>query len=127
MLKGIGIDIVEIARIERAMLRRPRFKWRVFTEGEITYCGTKPNPALHYSARFAAKEAILKSIGTGFRGVKWTDIEICRDEHGRPYALFTGLAKGKLEELGVADVLISLSFTSGSAVAMAAAIMKKGD
>ncbi|MDI6800232.1 MAG: holo-ACP synthase [Actinomycetota bacterium] len=126
MLRGVGIDIVEVARIERAMTRHPRFKWRVFTEGEITYCEGKPNPPLHFAARFSAKEAILKAIGTGFRGVKCTDIEICRDELGRPFVVFIGRAKDRLEEIGVAEVLVSLSFTSDSAVAMAAAI-KKGD
>lgn len=126
MLRGVGIDIVEVARIERAMTRHPRFKWRVFTEGEIAYCEGKPNPPLHFAARFSAKEATLKAIGTGFRGVKWTDIEICKDELGCPFVTFIGCAKDKLKEIGVSEVLISLSFTSESAVAMAAAV-KKGD
>lgn len=127
MLKGVGIDIVEIARVKRAITRQPRFKWRVFTEGEIAYCESKPDPSPHFAVRFSAKEAILKAMGTGFRGVKWIDIEICKGDLGRPYVIFLGEAQDKLKELGIKEVLISLSFTSQTAVAMATAIGREDE
>ncbi|HDP70089.1 MAG TPA: holo-[acyl-carrier-protein] synthase [Actinobacteria bacterium] len=122
MVKGIGVDIVEIERIKKAIQQYPRFKHRVFTPQEQNYCMSKANPHLHFAVRFAAKEAILKSLGTGLRKIKWVELEICRDELGKPFVKFFGNASERLKEYGVSDVLISLSFCHHSAVASAIAI-----
>jgi len=92
MITGTGIDLVEVARI-RALLERHagRFTQRTFTAGEISYCESCADPAMHYAARFAAKEAAAKALGTGLwseAGVNWTDIEVTRAESGRPGLVF---------------------------------------
>ena len=85
MIRGTGIDLIEIERIERIITRRgEKFLSRVFTPGEIEYSYRSGRPARHLAARFAAKEAVLKALGTGLRQVSWTDIEIQRDELGKP-------------------------------------------
>ncbi|MDO8886023.1 holo-ACP synthase [Candidatus Oleimmundimicrobium sp.] len=122
MIKGIGVDIIEIERVKKAIQRHPQFQVRVFTSSEQDYCLSKANPFLHFAVRFAAKEAILKAIGTGFRGVEWTDLEICRDKLGKPFVKFFGGAAKKLKEYEIGDVLISLSFCHHSAIASAVAI-----
>lgn len=122
MIKGIGIDIVEVDRIEQAINRRKRFTERVFTEGERDYCLSKHLPHRHFAARFAAKEAALKALGTGFRGVKWTDFDVRRDKWGRPYLRLSGNAASIAREKGVCDIFISLSFSRESAIAQAIAV-----
>ena len=96
MITGTGIDLVEVARI-RAMLAKhgPRFTARTFTELETAYCNAAADPAIHFAARFAAKEAAAKALGTGLwseAGVVWTDIEVLRAEDGRPSLQFHGKA-----------------------------------
>ena len=95
---GIGIDLVEVPRI-REMLERhgQRFKERTFTADEIAYCDACADPAMHYAARFAAKEAAAKALGTGLwaQGVDWKDIEIRREESGQPRLHFHGGAGGR--------------------------------
>jgi len=92
MITGTGIDLVEVARIRELLERHAeRFKQRTFTAGEITYCDACADPAMHYAARFAAKEAAAKALGTGLwseAGVNWTDIEVTRAESGRPSLVF---------------------------------------
>src|SRR3990172_2919217 len=122
MIKGIGIDIIEIHRIKKAIVRRKRFTERVFTESERDYCLSKPSPHLHFAARFAAKEAAVKALGTGMRGYKWTDFEIRRDKWGRPYLRLSGNAAELARERGVCDIFISLSLSRESAVASAIAV-----
>ncbi len=126
MVKGIGVDIIEIERVKKAIQRHPQFQSRVFTTQERDYCLSKANPHLHFAVRFAAKEAILKAMGTGFRGIKWTDLEICRDELGKPFVKFFGNAPQCLKKYGISDILISLSFCHHSAIASAVAI-KSGE
>lgn len=91
MITGTGIDLVEVARIRDLLTRHAeRFKQRTFTAGEIAYCDACADPAMHYAARFAAKEAAAKALGTGLwseAGVKWTDIEVTRAESGKPSLL----------------------------------------
>jgi holo-[acyl-carrier protein] synthase len=122
MIKGIGIDIVEINRIEKAITRRRRFVERIFTKSERDYCLSRHRPYLHFAVRFAAKEAALKALGTGMRGMKWTDFEVRRDKWGKPYLVLGGnaatLARGK----GICDIFISLSFSRESAIASAIAV-----
>jgi len=123
MIKGIGVDIVEISRIEKAIRKRKeRFIERVYTEAERKYCFGKPRPSRHFAARFAAKEAVTKALGTGKRGMRWTDVEVCRNPNGSPYIKLRGGAAARAQEHGVCDVAISLSFNRNNAVASAVAI-----
>lgn len=89
MITGIGIDLIEVARIREMLVKHAgRFKARTFTAAEIAYCELNADPAMHYAARFAAKEAAAKALGTGLwseAGINWTDIEVLRDpQTGRP-------------------------------------------
>lgn len=121
---GIGVDIVEIARMERIMHVTPGFFPRMFTEEERMYCESSARPAAHYACRFAAREAVLKSLGVGFgqQGVGRRDVSVSRDANGRPIAVLSGGALAVAQALGVQEVAISLSFTSDLAVANAMAI-----
>src|SRR5207248_11059936 len=94
MIVGTGIDIAEVPRIGESIERfGARFLQRVFTEGERRYCDSKANRVERYAARFAAKEAAMKALGTGWsRGVRWRDIEICRQPGGRPTISLHGQA-----------------------------------
>ena len=121
-LAGIGVDIVDIARMERVLERTPRFAQRVFTEDERAYCDSTGRPAAHYACRFAAREAVVKALGCGFsRGVRFDDVSVAQDASGRPRALLRGRAAEIAAEQGVLDVAISLSFTREMAVANAVA------
>jgi len=121
-VKGIGVDIVEIGRLKRAIERYPQLQSRLFTSREREYCLSKARAHLHFAVRFAAKEAALKALGTGFRGVKWTDMEVRRDSLGRPLLYLDGRAALMAREKGISDVLISLSFSGGNAIASAIAL-----
>jgi holo-[acyl-carrier protein] synthase len=94
MIRGIGIDIIEVARIQAILSRYPeRFLKRVFTSNEQAYCFKRKEPALHLAGRFAAKEAVVKALGTGFRqGLSWLDIEIYHDAQGKPCVALSPLA-----------------------------------
>ena len=114
---GIGIDLVEVSRI-RALLERSgdRFKERVFTPDEIDYCDSCADAAMHYAARFAAKEAMVKALGTGFtEGINWKDIEVRRNEKGAPSLCLHGQAAQVAEGLGVRQTFLSLSHTDTTA------------
>lgn len=126
MVKGLGVDIVEVERIKKALERREQLYLRLFTSNERKYCSAKVRPYKHYALRFAAKEAVLKSLGIGLRGVKWTDIEINHDLLGKPQVNLAGKAAKKATELGVDEILISLSFSRENAVASAVALQRNG-
>ncbi len=119
MIVGTGIDIAEVPRIAAAIERfGERFLRRIFTENEIRYCESKANRIERYAARFAAKEAAMKAIGTGWRhGVAWIDIEVRREPGGRPTVAFTGRAGEFAARLGVKRAALSLSHTKEQAVA----------
>ncbi len=87
MLKGLGIDIIEVKRIKRLMEQYgDKFFKRILTDAEINYCKSFPNPEVHFAGRFASKEAYSKAIGTGVsKDFKWKDIEILNDKRGKPY------------------------------------------
>ncbi|WP_172135662.1 holo-ACP synthase [Adlercreutzia sp. ZJ473] len=120
---GLGVDIVEIERVRRILARTPSFARRVFSEAEQAYCDGKADPAVHYATRFAAKEAVVKALGTGFaEGVGVRDIEVRRTSKGRPYVVLTGRAREVAREQGVREIPLSLSFTHAEAVACAMAI-----
>lgn len=120
---GLGVDIVEIARMKRILARTPSFCSRVFSEEERAYCDATANPEVHYATRFAAKEAVVKALGTGFtRGIGVRDIEVRRNAKGRPFVVLSGRAKEVAAEQGVRELPLSLSFTHTDAVACAMAI-----
>ena len=118
MIVGIGIDLVKIDRIDKAGKDHPGFLERVFTEREREYCARQKYPAQHYAGRFAAKEAVLKAIGTGWSaGVKWTDIEVLHGEGGGPIVNLSGRVKDLMDLRGVKQVFLSYSHDEGYAVA----------
>lgn len=119
MILGTGVDLAEVARI-RASIERygDRFTRRVFTEGEIAYVERKANKYERYAARFAAKEAGMKAIGTGWSsGVKWQDLEVANLPSGRPTLALHGAAGEIATRLGVKAVHLSLTHTSEQALA----------
>src|SRR5436853_5857264 len=119
MIVAIGIDIVEIARIEEVFARRgERFRNRVFTESEIAYCESRAAKMESYAARFAAKEAAMKALGTGWGdGVGWHDIEVRRSPTGVPSLQFRGRALERLNELGARRAHLSLTHSRDMAMA----------
>jgi holo-[acyl-carrier protein] synthase len=122
MITGLGVDIVEIGRMEAALRRHPRMRERIFSEDERAYCDRRNRPEVHYALRFAAKEAVLKALGTGFAGVRFTDVEVVRDAGGRPVPRLSGRARQVADDLGVVELHLSLSYTHTTAVASAVAI-----
>lgn len=119
MIVSIGTDIIEVYRIRETLERTPRFVERVFTEKEREYCEAKGAvSAQSYAARFAAKEALLKALRTGWRGkISWQDVEIKNDKFGAPYFEISGEAQNILEKLGANKVHLSMSHTSEHAIA----------
>lgn len=119
MIVGTGIDVVEVARVAAAIERYgERFLRRVFTEAEVRYCQSKPNPAERFAARFAAKEAGMKALGTGWkRGVRWRDLEVGRQPGGRPTLTLAGQAAEFARLLGTRHIALSLSHTQQQAIA----------
>src|SRR6266478_6552437 len=119
MIVGSGIDIAEVPRIAQAIVRfGERFVRRVFTDGEIRYCDSKAKRVERYAARFAAKEAAMKALGTGWsRGVRWRDCEVTRLPGGRPTIMFHGKAGEIAAQLGVKNSALSISHTADQAFA----------
>jgi holo-[acyl-carrier protein] synthase len=120
---GLGTDLMEIARIERSVERfGDAFLRRVFTEGEIAYCQRKKNSAESLAARFAAKEAGAKALGTGIsRGVNWREFEVIRHPGGRPELHLSGRAAEIAVELGVRKLSLSLSHSRTVSIAVVVA------
>lgn len=121
MVLGLGTDLIEIERVQASMDRfGERFLDRVFTEGEIAYCMRKKQSAESFAARFAAKEAGAKALGTGInRGVSWKEIEVRREIGQRPTLHFSGRAGELADAMGVRRVQLSLSHSRKMAMAMA--------
>lgn len=119
MIVSIGIDIIEVYRIRETLERTPRFALRVFTEEERAFCEAKGiTAAQSFAARFAAKEAFLKSLQTGWHGrITWHDIEIVSNEMGVPSLEIQGEAQKILENLGANRIHLTLSHTTEHAVA----------
>jgi holo-[acyl-carrier protein] synthase len=122
---GLGVDIIEIERMERALARTPRIRERVFSPGERDYALKKAHPAVHFALFFAAKEAVLKALGIGFSGMAYTDIEVDHDRFGRPVPLLWGRAKELAQEQGIVEMQLSLSYTHTVGVASAVAIKEQ--
>jgi len=123
-LIGIGIDVVEVDRIADAIERHGEpFVARIFTPGERAYCEAQKRPALHFAARFAAKEAIAKAFGTGIgKDLGWLDMEIVRRPSGEPAVELTGTGKAYAASAGIAEVKISLTHARDYAAANAVAV-----
>ncbi len=126
MILGIGSDIVEIGRIERILRHSEKhFTERIFTAEEIAYAASRARPALHYAARFAAKEAFVKALGSGFRnGLEWREIAVRNNPVGRPELILRGRARELCRELGVTATWLSLSHERE--LALAFVILEKG-
>ena len=115
---GIGCDLADVERIRKA-IERKGFKERVYTPEEIAYCtGPHGDKTQSYAARFAAKEAFLKAIGTGLRGGELTEIYVINDELGKPELKVTGYFASYIEKLGVTKIHLTLSHTNTAAMAV---------
>jgi holo-[acyl-carrier protein] synthase len=119
MIYGIGIDLIEIARIEHAIVRTgPRFIARIYTEREQQYCRSRALSVACYAARFAAKEAFVKALGTGLRRhMRWRDIEVQSDALGKPSVHLYGPLQAHCLEQGIHHIHLSLSHSASMAIA----------
>ena len=120
MILGLGTDLVEVSRIDKSITTfGERFTQRVFTAGERAYVGSKANTAERYAARFAAKEAAMKALGTGWAsGVGWLQIEVTNEDSGRPVLRLHGVAEAVAGRMGVERIWLSLTHTSQNACAV---------
>jgi holo-[acyl-carrier protein] synthase len=122
MIRGIGVDVIEVERIRRAAARWGEgFLGRVFTPGERGHAGSSRAAAERLAGRFAAKEAVMKALGLGWRRMAWREIEIAGDPSGRPVVRLSGRAARAAAELGVQAWFVSISHTRELAVAHAVA------
>lgn len=122
----VGIDIIEIRRIEKLFSANEDFLKRIYTEKEIEYCKQKKNKYQHFAARFASKEAMFKALGTGWVGkMKWTDIELLNDEMGRPYLNLYGNVKELADKKHIDNISVSLSHCQDYAIAHVLLVPKK--
>ena len=119
MIIGIGLDLAEVDRIEQAIAKHgERFLQRIYTDAERRYCESKPNKFERFAGRFAAKEAAMKAIGTGWkRGVAWREFEVMRAPSGQPIVLFHGKAGEIAKGLGVKKALVTISHSKAHAIA----------
>jgi holo-[acyl-carrier protein] synthase len=110
MIAGIGIDIIEVARIRRVLVKNPAFRQKVFSEAEIAYCEAKADPSISYAVRFAAKEAFMKALGTGWNHeVRWVEIETVISASGAPELIVTGVTADALASRNITSIHLSLS------------------
>jgi holo-[acyl-carrier protein] synthase len=106
LIYGTGIDIIEVHRIQTVMERDLGFREKIFTEGEIAYCEKMKNKYQNYAARFSAKEAFLKAIGTGWRfGIRFADIDVYHDDFGKPLIRLTGKAEELVKKDGISELV----------------------
>ena len=121
---GIGTEIVECLRIGRMIEQHGElFLARVYTEREIRYCQARKHATEHFAGRWAAKEAVLKCLGTGWRrGQSWTDVEVRSDAQGKPQVLVCGPAKERVVQLRITDIMLSISHCRAYATAYAVAV-----
>ena len=117
---GLGVDLADIARVERVLDRYPRFAERCFTDHEREYAFRFAKPARRLAARFAGKEAVMKAMGTGWRRIRWKEIEITGG--GKPTVRMYGNAAHRARRLGITDVLVTITHTDTAALVMAIAV-----
>ncbi len=124
MIEGVGIDNVEVERMTKLLSRNNHFRDKVFTLLEIEYCTKQANSAQSFAARFAAKEAFSKALGTGFIGdLEFSQIEVCTDTLGKPFISLSGEAKSIIEKTGI--IKMHLSLTHSGTIASAIVILEK--
>lgn len=118
MIVGIGTDVLDVARVRRDLRREDEVLRAAFTPREVEYCERMRYPARHYAARFAAKEAFVKALGTGFdKGIAWHDVEVHHDAAGAPRVVLRGAARRLAARRGVKKIWVSLSHTASLATA----------
>jgi len=117
---GLGVDLADIERVGAVLRRYPRFAERCFTEHEREYAFRFASPERRLAARFAGKEAVMKSMGTGWRRIRWQDVEITGG--GKPTVLLTGTAARRADMLGVTEIMVTITHTDTSALVMAVAV-----
>ena len=119
MIVGLGVDIADVARVKAAIERHGEvFLRRIYTAKEREYCEQFRNKYERYAGRFAAKEAAMKALGTGWsRGVRWLDAEVVRPPNGRPTMALAGQARKIAEQMGVKRIVLSITHTDSQALA----------
>ena len=124
MILGLGTDIIEIVRIGEMIERHEdHFLTRVFTDDEITYCQRRKESCQHFAGRWAAKEAVMKTLGTGFiKGISWKDIEIVSSKSGKPFIKLFGGTANFADKIGIKEILITISHCRAYATATAIAV-----
>ena len=127
MIIGLGTDIIEVPRIGEMIERHGElFLQRVFTEQEIRYCQQRKAALQHYAGRWAAKEAVMKTLGTGFtKGVGWTDIEVVSQNSGKPIIVLGGTTAEVAKQQGIDEILITISHCRAYATATAIAVQRQ--
>jgi holo-[acyl-carrier protein] synthase len=119
MIYGIGIDLIEVERVAEKIGKLSGFRELVFSKNEIEYCELRANKFEHYAARFAAKEAFFKAIGTGWRdGTAFNEIEIINEENGKPVISFLGKTAASVSKLNLGKIAVSLSHLKTMATAI---------
>lgn len=119
---GVGVDLVEVERVRRMLAEKGAHVFdRLLTPDEAAYCRSRPDPTEHVAVRLAAKEAVYKALqgSEEARGIGWREIEVVREQDGRPQVTLHGLARRRAQELGAAQVMLSLSHTHEAAMAVA--------
>jgi holo-[acyl-carrier protein] synthase len=117
---GLGVDLADVARVEQVLGKYPRFAERCFTEHEREYAFRFAHPARRLAARFAGKEAVMKSMGTGWRRIGWKEIEITGG--GKPTVRMSGNASRRAKSLGITEVMVTITHTDTTALVMAIAV-----
>ncbi len=117
---GLGVDLADIGRVESVLAKYPRFAERCFTEHEREYAFRFAKPSRRFAARFAGKEAVMKSMGTGWRRIRWQDVEITGG--GKPTVRLAGRAAARANQLGITEVMVTITHTDTSALVMAIAV-----
>jgi holo-[acyl-carrier protein] synthase len=124
MTSGVGIDMIEVERIAKKINKESGFRELVFSKAEIAYCEKKKNKFEHYAARFAAKEAFFKALGTGWaENTLFNEVEIINNKEGKPGITLSGVTKETINKMGVKNVLVSLSHIKS--IASAVVIIEK--
>jgi len=118
-ISGIGIDLVEVDRIEKLIKKYPKFLNRFFTKSEVEYCNAKKNRSIHFAGKFAGKEAVIKSIGEGNKSLKLKEIEISTNKNSIPTVILHGTALSFAKDKNIERILISITHTKEHAIAIA--------
>lgn len=121
MVLGVGIDVIDVDRMRNLLSRRPKLAERLFSEAEQEYSYQQNDPTQRFAVRFAAKEAVMKAMQSGFGSIDWKDVEVVRDESSIPQVRLSGRAAERATAKGITSWKLSLSHSDASAVAVAIA------